>query len=75
MDTTSPIERVIDDLGGVTSAAKALGINNPSVIANWRTRNSVPAERVLDVEKLTGISRHELRPDIFGSAPSDGKAS
>jgi DNA-binding transcriptional regulator YdaS (Cro superfamily) len=29
----------------------------------------VPVERVLSVEKVTGISRHDLRPDIFGEHP------
>lgn len=70
MDTPcTPIDRVIEALGGLTKAAAALGIDNPSVIANWRTRR-VPAERVLDVERATGISRHDLRPDIFGAAPA-----
>jgi hypothetical protein len=32
-------------------------------ISQWR---QVPAGRVLQVEELTGISRHELRPDVFG---------
>lgn len=63
---TTPVDRAIDALGGLTKASAALGIDNPSVIANWRTRGRVPADRVLDVEKLTGISRHSLRPDIFG---------
>lgn len=39
-----------------------LGIS-PSALSMWRR---VPADRVLDVERLTGISRHDLRPDIFG---------
>lgn len=26
-------------------------------------------KKVLEIEALTGISRHELRPDIFGPAP------
>jgi DNA-binding transcriptional regulator YdaS (Cro superfamily) len=64
----TPVERVIDELGGPTKAAAALGISNPSVVMNWRTRGQVPAERVLDVERLTNISRHVLRPDIFGRA-------
>lgn len=64
----SPVERMIDDLGGPTKAAAALGISNPSVVLNWRKRGKVPAERVIDIELLTGISRHELRPDIFKMA-------
>lgn len=66
METHSPVEKFIAALGGPTKAAAALGIENPSVIANWRTRGRVPAERTLDIERITGISRHELRPDVFG---------
>jgi DNA-binding transcriptional regulator YdaS (Cro superfamily) len=41
--------------------AEALKITHGAV-SQWKR---VPAERVLDVEKLTGIPRHMLRPDIF----------
>jgi len=34
----------------------------PGAISQWER---VPAERVLDVEKATGISRHDLRPDLY----------
>lgn len=30
----------------------------------WAQRR-IPAERVLDVERITGISCHELRPDLY----------
>lgn len=42
--------------------ARELGITHGAV-SQWR---HVPADRVLDVERLTGVSRHILRPDIFG---------
>ena len=45
--------------------ANTLGVN-PSTISQW---HQVPAERVLDVERETGLSRYELRPDVFGPAP------
>jgi DNA-binding transcriptional regulator YdaS (Cro superfamily) len=71
METTAaPVDRVIEALGGLTKTASALGIDNPSVIANWRTRGRVPADKALEVEAATGISRHDLRPDIFGPAPT-----
>jgi len=41
--------------------ARALGITRGAV-AKWK---QVPAERVLAVERLSGISRHDLRPDIY----------
>lgn len=46
--------------------AKQLGITH-GAISQWQ---NVPPERVLDVERLTGISRHDLRPDVYGPAIS-----
>lgn len=43
--------------------AVKLGIQPPA-LSKWK-RNRVPAERVLDVERLTGIPRWRLRPDIY----------
>lgn len=59
---------LIETLGGPTKAAEKLGISNPSVVLNWRARNSVPANFVRRVEDLTGISPEVMRPDIFGPA-------
>jgi TorA maturation chaperone TorD len=36
-------------------------------VSNW---SRVPAERVLSVEAVTGVSRVELRPDLFGERPA-----
>lgn len=35
-----------------------------AAVCKWERRR-IPAERVLDVERLTGIPRHELRPDLY----------
>jgi DNA-binding transcriptional regulator YdaS (Cro superfamily) len=63
-----PVEAVIVALGGPSNAARALGISKPNVVTNWKKRGQVPIERVLQIEAATGISRHILRPDIFGAA-------
>ena len=47
--------------GGVGSLARKLGIAQPSVSA-WK---NVPAERVLTVESATGVSRAQIRPDLY----------
>ncbi|MGV1953594.1 Cro/CI family transcriptional regulator [Agrobacterium vitis] len=55
--------------GGPTLLAQALGGISPQAVSQWRR---VPARRVLLVEKVTRISRHELRPDIYGPFPEIG---
>ncbi len=36
--------------------------------SRWETgARQIPADRVLAIEALTGISRHDLRPDVFGA--------
>lgn len=44
--------------------ADRLGIKQPS-ISGWRKRG-IPIERVPDIERVTGIPRREIRPDMFG---------
>ncbi len=36
---------------------------------------AVPANRVLEIEALTGVSRHRLRPDVFGAEPQKVSAA
>ena len=43
--------------------ADALELNR-STITRWLGK-TVPAERVLAVERLTGVSRDKIRPDIY----------
>lgn len=54
--------------GAAAEIARALKINHAAV-RQWKERG-VPAERVLEVERLTGLSRHALRPDVFGPYPT-----
>jgi DNA-binding transcriptional regulator YdaS (Cro superfamily) len=69
MKKTQPtVADVIERLGGPTKAAEALGISNPSVVLNWRKRQSIPADKVMAVSRLTGIPPHDLRPDVFAEA-------
>lgn len=35
-----------------------------ATVTRW-AKKRIPAERVLDVERLTGISKEELRPDLY----------
>lgn len=56
--------------GLMAKIAAELGITRAAV-TTWRR---VPAERVSQVESITGIPRHELRPDLW-EAPQSGEAA
>ncbi|WP_286718300.1 YdaS family helix-turn-helix protein [Devosia sp. 63-57] len=55
---------------GVESAARAIGVT-AAMWSRWENgRRKIPAERCLEVERLTGVSRYILRPDVYGPAPA-----
>lgn len=65
MDTQAKaLQRAIDNAKSQQALAELLGIKSPS-ITEWKRSGRVPATRVLDIERLTGVPRHELRPDIY----------
>lgn len=50
-------------VGGNTGLSRVLsGKITPQAISQWK---QVPADRTLDVERATGVSRHRLRPDLY----------
>lgn len=54
----------VDAGGGLGPVAEKVGVRYQA-IQQWLKRGKVPAERVIAMEQATGISRHELRPDIY----------
>lgn len=58
------IHSAIDAAGGIQQLADLVGIRYQAV-HKWYARGTVPAERVLRIEQLTGVSRHDLRPDLY----------
>jgi DNA-binding XRE family transcriptional regulator len=42
--------------------ALAIGVNKTTV--RWWEKRGVPAGRLREVERVTGIPRHRLRPDL-----------
>lgn len=62
------LRRAVEKAGGQSALARACGVKQGHV---WHWLNKalrVPAEHVVAVEAATNgaVSRHELRPDIFG---------
>ncbi len=62
------LTRAIAEAGSITTLATDLGIS-PQAVSVWRR---VPAERAREVERITGIPRHELRPDLWDAPIPNG---
>lgn len=58
----TPLQLAIASVGTASELARRLQLT-PAAVLQWE---AVPAKRVLAVERISGISRHKLRPDIFG---------
>jgi DNA-binding transcriptional regulator YdaS (Cro superfamily) len=58
--------KALQSAGGPAALAARLDGITPQAISQWKV---IPAGRVLEVERITGVSRHELRPDVFGNEP------
>ena len=63
------IENAIRRSGSARALGALIGVSIMAV-ALWR-RKGVPAERVLPVFEVTGVTPHELRPDLYPN-PTDG---
>ena len=54
-------------VGSQTALAKALGCT-PQYVQWLCSTGNVPAKHVLKIESATGVSRHQLRPDLYPEA-------
>lgn len=69
-DPLAALRRAVDCLGSQAAMARLVGVAQPSVW-RWLERGKpLPAEHVLKVEDATGISRHDLRPDLYPRDPA-----
>ena len=63
----TPIDRAIAACGSQQELARKIG-RSQQMVSYWKLKGVVPPEAVPAIETVTGISRHELRPDVFGGA-------
>jgi DNA-binding transcriptional regulator YdaS (Cro superfamily) len=61
---TSPIERACAVVGGQSALARKLGCT-PQAVQKMCATGRVPPHRVLAVESASGVSRHELAPELY----------
>ncbi len=68
-------EQAIKKAGGQSALARKLSSPAKKVsqqrLWHWlQVKGVCPAELVLQVEEITGVSRYSLRPDVFGEEPA-----
>jgi DNA-binding transcriptional regulator YdaS (Cro superfamily) len=65
MPKDKALREAISRAGGVSALARELGIDH-AAISRWER---APPVRVLEIERITGVSRYRLRPDVYGPEP------
>lgn len=63
----TPTQRAFRSIGGAASVGRLCGVSTQAA-HKWLKRGVVPAEHVRTVEGGSGVTRYELRPDVFGEA-------
>jgi len=61
MEPQAQLKTVLERAGGPAELARKLSISTAAV-SQWA---QVPAKRVGAVSEITGLSPHEIRPDLF----------
>lgn len=59
------LQQALAIVGTQQAFADLLGVSQPKVWRWVHQSKQLPAEFVLKVEAATGVSRHDLRPDIY----------
>lgn len=68
---TSPLRAYRKAKGlSLESIGAPLGVNRSTVL-RWEM-DRIPAERLADVERVTGIPRQKLRPELFDAPAREG---
>ena len=58
------IERAVQAMGSQSALARATNVR-PQAVQQWVAAGRVSHTKVLDVERVSGVPRHELRPDLY----------
>ncbi len=59
------LQQAVDKAGSQAEIARIAGVSTTAVWKWVQSSKRVPAEFVLKIEAATGVSRHDLRPDIY----------
>ncbi|QIG80084.1 transcriptional regulator [Stakelama tenebrarum] len=61
----TPLAEAVRRSGSQSAFGRLIGRSQASVHEWLRDHKPLPAEHVLTVERETGVSRHDLRPDLY----------
>ncbi|WP_375290889.1 transcriptional regulator [Qipengyuania sp.] len=88
MSPQAALKQSVSVAGSQGALARLCGVKQPTVWKWLNKKKPLPAEHVLRVEEATGVSRHDLRPDLYPreeppappsatapSRPADGSSS
>lgn len=73
LDSAAPAEafaQAVRIAGGQTAAARIVGVTQGAIWQRLKANKPAAERWVLKLEGATQISRHDLRPDVFGPAPA-----
>ena len=65
MTPKAALKKAVKTVGSQNKLAGLLGVQQPSVWGWLNKGTRLPAEHVLKIEEVSGVSRHDLRPDIY----------
>jgi len=73
MKEARPVVEAVERAGGISALAMALNVT-PQAVWKWvHEQGRVPATRVLEVERVSGVPREQLRPDVFRRTEAAGE--
>jgi DNA-binding transcriptional regulator YdaS (Cro superfamily) len=68
MEREPGLEVAIRLAGSMRALARALGLSHQAIVL-WRNTGKIPANHIIEIERITGLPRKYLRPDLY--APRD----
>lgn len=70
--TATPIDKAIEHFGSQAAMGQAVGVTQGMVSFWKRGLNAVSWQQAIKIEEESGgvVTRHDLRPDIFGPSQS-----
>lgn len=71
----SPLARAVRAAGSQSAFARIIGRRQSIVYAWLKAGKHLPVEYLEVVRKETGLSNHDLRPDVFGPGPDGDHAA